>query len=370
MSWRGISGGIDAAKQGRDVIMTPSSHLYLDFYQADPRTEPLAIGGLTTLERVYSFEPVPDALSPAEARRILGAQGNLWSEYLKTPAALEYMAYPRALALAEVTWSPKMARDWASFERRLPNALRALDRLRVNYRLPHVAGLDRDVITLEPRVRVPLATAIAGAEIRYTLDGTDPTARSARYTGPIDVTTTFEGTRLTARAFTPDGRATPPRASTFRRTNYREPEPVEPATLTLGLQRSYVEVSARSTAGLDTLKPKRIEVVQVISRGDEVAERFAYLFKGYFEAPEDGMYEFSLTSDDGSTLSLGNDVIVDNDGLHGAQERSGMVALRAGPHALTLRYFQAGGGAELQLRMRVGAGPWREVPRNWLMHRP
>jgi hexosaminidase len=82
------------------------------------------------------------------------------------------------------------------------------------------------------------------------------------------------------------------------------------------------------------------------------------------------MYEFSLTSDDGSTLSLGSGVIVDNDGLHGAEERTGMAALRAGPHALTVRYFQAGGGAELRLRVRTGDGPWRDVPRNWLMHRP
>ena len=82
------------------------------------------------------------------------------------------------------------------------------------------------------------------------------------------------------------------------------------------------------------------------------------------------MYEFSLSSDDGSSLSIGDQVVVDNDGLHGALERLGMVALRAGPHALTIRYFQAGGGADLRLRVRVGAGPWREVPRAWLSHRP
>src|SRR5690606_2114966 len=104
MSWRGISGGIDAARQGHDVIMTPTSHLYLDYYQGDARFEPLAIGGLVPLEQVYAFEPVPEVLSADEARHILGAQGNVWTEYLKTPQAVEYMAWPRALALAEVTW--------------------------------------------------------------------------------------------------------------------------------------------------------------------------------------------------------------------------------------------------------------------------
>ena len=371
MSWRGISGGIDAARLGRDVIMTPSSHLYFDFYQSDPRSEPLAIGGLSTLENVYSYEPVPEVLTAVEAKRILGAQANVWTEYLKTPAAIEYMAYPRALALAEITWSPKAQRDWASFEQRLPNALRALDRLRVNYRLPHVSGLDRDVLTLEPRVRVTLGTPIAGAAIRYTLDGTDPTARSPLYSRPLDVTTTFDGVRVTARAFTADGRATPPRAASFRRTNYREADAVEPAALNLGLRRTFVETSVRTTVGLDTLKATRSDVVQVVERGaEERPERFALVFRGFFDAPEDGMYEFSLTSDDGSSLSIGDAVVVDNDGLHGAQERTGMVALRTGPHALTVRYFQAGGGAALRLRVRVGDGPWRDVPRSWLLHRP
>ena len=370
MSWRGTGGGIDAARQGRDVIMTPNSALYFDYYQADERFEPLAIGGLLTLEQVYAYEPIPDLLTPIEARRILGAQGNVWTEYLKTPAAVEYMAYPRALALAEVTWSPKATRNWESFERRLPNAVRMLDRLRVNYRLPNVSGLERDVITLEPRVRVPLATAVGGAEIRYTLDGSDPTAQSPLYSRPIDVTTTFDGVRVTARAFTADRRATPPRGATFRRTNYREADAVEPAALALGLRRSYFETSVRSTVGLDTLAAQRSDVTDVVERwNDEPAERYALVFTGFLEVPEDGMYEFSLSSDDGSTLSIGDQVVVDNDGLHGALERLGMVALRAGPHALAVRYFQAGGGAELRLRVRVGTGPWREVPSAWLSHR-
>ena len=371
MSWRGVSGGIDAARQGRDVIMTPNSALYFDYYQSDERFEPLAIGGLITLEQVYAYEPVPDALTPLEARRILGAQGNLWTEYLRTPAAVEYMAYPRAIALAEVTWSPQAARNWASFQRRLPNAERMLDRLRVNYRLPHVTGLDRDRITLEPRVRIALATELAGAEIRYTLDGSDPTPRSALYSRPLDVTTTFDGVRVTARAFTAGGRATPPRGATLRRTNYREADAVDPAGLALGLRRAYLETSVRSTVGLDTLPPKRSDVTVVVERwNDEPAERYALVYTGFLQVPEDAMYEFSLSSDDGSTLSIGDQVIVDNEGLHGTLERVGMVALRAGPHALTIRYFQAGGGAELRLRVRVGAGEWREVPRAWLSHRP
>jgi hexosaminidase len=141
MSWRGMAGGIDAARQGHDVIMTPTSHVYLDYYQGDRETEPLAIGGFTPLEKVYEFEPVPAELTEEEAAHVLGAQGNVWTEYMQTTDYVEYMVFPRLLALAEVVWSPLAARDWAEFQRRLPRQLRLLDALGVNYRVPD--GLER-----------------------------------------------------------------------------------------------------------------------------------------------------------------------------------------------------------------------------------
>ncbi len=371
MSWRGTAGGIAAAKLGRDVIMTPGPPLYLDHYQGDARFEPLAIGGNAPIELVYAYEPVPAELTPAEATHILGAQGNVWTEYLATPASVEFMAYPRALAVAELTWSPRAARNWPSFARRLPNALRPLDRLQVNYHLATVTGLERDQLTLEPRQRVTLAAPFAGAVIRYTLDGTDPTGRSTVYRGPFDVTTTFEGTKVTARAFTPGGRASMPRQMTIRRTNYREAEAIETATLTLGLDVSYYEVAVRATVGLDTLKPTKRATAEVISR--EVADReeqYALVWRGFIEVPEDGMFEFSLVSDDGSTLQIGDEVVVNNDGFHGSEERTGMIALRSGAHPFVLRYFQGGGGASLTVRVRVNGGAWRELPRTWLQRRP
>ena len=134
MSWRGMSGGVEAARQGHDVIMTPTDFLYFDYYQSDPENEPLAIGGLVTLEDVYSFEPVPDSLSRSEGRRILGAQGNVWTEYMKTTEYVEYMVFPRLLALSEVVWSPRAKRNWESFVSRLPSQFEMLDRYGVNYR--------------------------------------------------------------------------------------------------------------------------------------------------------------------------------------------------------------------------------------------
>ncbi len=106
MSWRGVKGGIAAAQEGHDVIMTPTSHSYFDYAQDDPALEPFSIGGNLPLEKVYGFEPVPSVLTPDESRHILGAQGNVWTEYMKTPDRVEFMVFPRMLAMSEVTWSP------------------------------------------------------------------------------------------------------------------------------------------------------------------------------------------------------------------------------------------------------------------------
>jgi hexosaminidase len=134
MSWRGTSGGIAAAREGHDVIMSPNSPLYFDHYQGEARFEPLAIGGITSLEQVYSYEPVPDSLTADQSKHILGAQANLWTEYLKTPEAVEYMLWPRALALAELTWSSKEARDWNGFLAELPRP----SRRRTGWRSPDI----------------------------------------------------------------------------------------------------------------------------------------------------------------------------------------------------------------------------------------
>ena len=133
MSWRGEEGGIFAAKAGNNAIMSPTSHLYFDYYQA--RTgEPLAIGGLIPLEKVYSYEPIPQGLDINQATKILGAQGNVWTEYIKTPDMVEYMSVPRMTALSEIVWSKRKKRDFTEFIKRLNFYKYFLDKKKVNYR--------------------------------------------------------------------------------------------------------------------------------------------------------------------------------------------------------------------------------------------
>lgn len=132
MSWRGEAGGIKAAQHGNNVIMTPTSHLYFDYYQAEAKTEPLTIGNFTPLEKTYSYEPVPDTLTKEQAQFVLGAQGNVWTEYMHSGNKVEYMAYPRASALAEVVWSPKEKRNWEDFLQRLQTHFQRLEMMEVN----------------------------------------------------------------------------------------------------------------------------------------------------------------------------------------------------------------------------------------------
>ena len=133
MSWRGEEGGITAVKAGNKAIMTPTSHMYFDYYQAK-KAEPIAIGGLIDLEKVYSYEPVPDGVDLNEASRIMGAQGNIWTEYIKTPEKVEYMCVPRMTALSEVVWSKRKFRDYDEFIKRLNFYKYFLDLKNINYR--------------------------------------------------------------------------------------------------------------------------------------------------------------------------------------------------------------------------------------------
>ena len=134
MSWRGVKGGIEAARAKHDVVMAPTSHTYFDYAQSKAAGEPLSASSFLPLETVYAFEPIPAELEGDLARHVLGAQGQLWSEYMPTPKQVEYQAFPRMAALAEVVWSPKAARDYSGFLQRLTahqDRLRILD---VNFR--------------------------------------------------------------------------------------------------------------------------------------------------------------------------------------------------------------------------------------------
>ena len=133
MSWRGISGGLEAAKMNHEVIMTPNATCYLDHYQAkDTANEPLAIGGYTPIEEIYNYEPIPDELDESLHRYIIGAQGNVWTEYMKTSDHVEYMVFPRIFALSEVVWAENKP-SFEEFEKKVLDVYPMLDKMDINY---------------------------------------------------------------------------------------------------------------------------------------------------------------------------------------------------------------------------------------------
>jgi hexosaminidase len=217
MSWRGIAGGIAAARQGHDVVMAPNTSTYFDYVQGDRRFEPFPVGRYLPLDSVYAYDPVPDSLTADEARHVLGAQGQHWTEYMATTDRIWYMAYPRALALAEVVWTPKADKSWDSFRRRLLPRLYALDRLGVTYRFPGIfAGLESNRVVQGNTLTLELQSTVPEAQIRYTLDGSQPDAHSPRYTGPLRLQLGPDGVSVVARAFLDANHVSPPRAATFR----------------------------------------------------------------------------------------------------------------------------------------------------------
>jgi hexosaminidase len=133
MSWRGVAGGIEAAKQGHDVIMSPNKYVYLDYYQCEPDGQPLAIGGYLPLENVYSFDPQFSELNQEQQKHILGLQGNVWTEYMSTPQYMEYMAYPRMFAIGETGWTPALKKDFEDFLARFAIQKQRYDKIGINY---------------------------------------------------------------------------------------------------------------------------------------------------------------------------------------------------------------------------------------------
>ena len=205
MSWRGSEGGIAAAKLGHDVIMTPNSHFYFDYYQSlDTDAEPFGIGGYIPMEQVYSYDPAFPELTPEQQKHILGVQANLWTEYVLSDEHLEYMLLPRLAALSEVQWCLPETKDWNRFI----GSFR-MDEIysQMGYEFAkHIFGVTASY-ALDPEKGgvVMTLTTQGGAPIRYTLDGSDPTASSPLYKAPVTIgeSCTFKAAALREGMQTP-----------------------------------------------------------------------------------------------------------------------------------------------------------------------
>jgi len=368
MSWRGENGGIEAARQKHAVIMSPSDYCYFDYNQGDPLREPESIGGFISLEKAYSYDPIPKAMNPDDRRFVLGAQANLWTEYIATPDHLEYMLFPRLLAFAEAAWSPLEGKSYDDFRRRLEYQLGRLDQQDVRYRLPEPTGLADFYTATEDRARIDLTSIAPGSRVFYTLDGSMPTENSPRYQSALEISLQPEhGTVLNLIVVARNGRRSVPYSAAYLRSAYRDAIRVEGLRpgLTFSLHDgpfSNVNDIERGKRAATGFTPS-FDPAQFGRSSD-----FGVTFDGYLNVPSDGYYRFEVESDDGSFLKIGDNIVVNNDGNHAPRLLTGHVPLRQGLHRFSLRYFQSSGGMVLGVRWANGEDESQPLAGSALYH--
>jgi hexosaminidase len=360
MSWRGEEGGVEAVRQKHEAIMTPSEFTYFDYYQGDARREPLSIGGLISLEKAYAYEPVPKQLTPDEQKFIIGAQAQLWTEYVATPEHAEYMTFPRLLAFAEAVWSPPAVRNYDDFRRRLPSQLGRLDKQDVRYRIPEPAGLKDFYTTTEDHAVVALSPHVPGAQIFYTLDGSEPSDESTLYRDPLQVALAPERpVSLKLFVGTPQGRRSVVYGATFLRRAYREPVHVDAQPgLAFALFDGKV-ASVRDIARGTRVSTGNSDSLDLAQFGRSI--NYAVQFEGFLKVGADDFYQFVVNSDDGAVLEIDDEVVVDNDGNHAPRVVAGHIPLRKGFHKFRLRYFQAEGGSSFDIGWAGASGPLQPI---------
>ena len=349
MSWRGMKGGIEAAKSKHDVIMTPTDYVYFDYGQGDPAYEPLNIGSYVPLEKVYSFDPVPKELTADEAKYIIGGQANIWTEYIKTSSHVEYMAFPRMLALAEAIWSRPEDKNYEDFQRRLALNLPRLAAQNVNYRMPEPGGV-RNVVTSDEKVSVELTPA-AGTRVLYTIDGTTPGENSTSYEKPIELTLNpRQVVTLKTIVVEPSGRKSSVYAATVIRDAMREP--VVPPSNIQGV--TYELVIPRTGADNDRKagETKSIFMNQFTNQGVDLKQPFTVTYDGYLNIPSDGLYEFQVDSTWDATVVLAGEMIIDDAGTKDRKVKTAVLPLKKGMHKISLRYNHRGG--DVAFRFRYG----------------
>jgi hexosaminidase len=321
MSWRGIEGGIAAAKSGHDVVMSPTSHCYFDF----------AYSGQST-EHVYTFEPVPESLTSEEAKHILGGQANVWTEWISTEARCEYMIWPRMAAMAETLWSTKESRDINDFTARVGSLINRLDIMGVNYYIPAPrVPLTAIVYADSARVEATVDPAMPG-KLHYSYGNSPIGAKSDVYKSPLYIV----GDRQTVNFayVSPNGRL----GDTTRVVTTKS-ENIELANPVPGWMVSAYEGKWDVVPTFIGLKPVKVETAQTVSLASATrAENFALRFEGYLKIDEPGVYSFSVSSDDGSYISVAGAKVVDNDGPHGTVEKTGSVLLPKGWHRIEIGF--------------------------------
>lgn len=327
-----------ATTQGNNVIIAPNFTLYFDAQQ-DKKT----------LKNVYDYDPVMQGLDEKQKSRILGAQANVWCEWIPSVERLQYMIMPRMLALSEICWVDPSTKNWKHFQNKVIAHFKRLNIMNINYRIPDLEGFHTtNAFTGETTVNVRCIAP--DIQIRYTTDGSIPTNQSPLYTKPIKIT---ETTGFTFRTFRPGGQK-----GDMVKTRYIKSEfspAIEAAPANNGLKASWHEYKGNTCLDIEKAPVKGEYTVPAVAIPGEVRGNIGLVLTGYFNAPKDSIYTFALLSDDGSMLYIDNEAVINNDGPHSPREVTGQKALAQGLHPIKILYFDSNGG-KLQMNTLNTAG--------------
>lgn len=352
--WRSWCGDAvaKATAEGMKVVVCPNSHLYFDYEQ---KTD--------YLSKIYDFSVVPDGLTEEQKKLVWGVQCNIWTEWIPTIERLEYMTFPRMMAVSEIGWNKKSKMpDFKVFELKVMNHLKRLDIMDVNYRIPDLTGFyDKNVFIDKGCLKIECT--MKDVEIRYTTDGTIPTSESLLYTSPIEV---VENTNFKFRAFRPNGTSGKIYETSFVKGSMLPSVETDEQVMD-GLDVSLYEFNGNKCADIEGSKLIKEYVSDEIKYPEGKTGNLAVKFKGYINVPADGICTFSLLSDDGSKLIIDGETVIDNDGLHSPAERSAQVALSEGLHRLEIPYFDYFGGV-IKLYLTNERGEKSEISGKWLKH--
>jgi len=342
---------VKAVKNGNTVIMAPGEPLYFD-NQPDQYT----------LYKVYHFNPIPKALNQQEAKAIIGAQAEIWTEMVPSEKRADYMYMPRLTALAENLWTNK-PNEYESYTKRLVKQYARMDAMKINYRLPDLPGLLNNYVFTDEG-KLSIAKPLPNLTIRYTIDGSVPDASSPELPSLLTINTSQQ---IKVAPFTPAGTRGDIYTLNYKQQQILDPvkiAPPQPGLACLYYKAYFKETGLMRNAKIDsTFISDKIAVPATVK-----APSFGITYNGYIDVPVDGIYSFYLNCDDGGVLRIGNDVTVNNDGNHSAQERSGQIALKMGVHPFALDFIEGGGGFTLKLRYSVNGSEPKDVPAAWLKH--
>jgi hexosaminidase len=340
MSWQGEEGGIAAARQGHDVIMASSrNHLYFND-RPTARTDVDELRTAESLRDLYAYDPVPAVLDASQARHIKGVTGAIWTEYVRTPAHLEYTLLPRMLALAEIAWTPVARKDYDRFaSAQLPRQLAKLEARGYEFRVPSALGAV-DTLMRGSRFTITLAPSVEGAVVRYTLDGYPASETDEIYTKPL----TFEipngqQRELQTVVVTPGHR----KSRVTRTVMYNRPQPENDP---FGVASALVyRLVAGPVANLDSLASRRPVARDTASTFDlgRFADRgpaFGLVYDGWVSLDRDGTYTFDLVSTGASRLYVDGALVAENRGGGSEASSSGQITVLRGLRRIRVLYAQ------------------------------